>query len=158
MGFEGEQTYEVKVINYGLSESKQKKTPCVWVEFGKKENLADTIMWTGWLTPKALEYTASVLFDLEWNESFEDVGKGKSSGALSTEKVVQVVTAEESWTDDNGDTRSRIKVKWINDPGAARFEQLTPESVKTLDKTYKADVAAIKARLGIKSAQDDVPF
>lgn len=164
--WEANKKYTVSVDEWGLSQTKT-GTPYVWVGF-VTAGVDGPISWRGWLTSKAKLSTYRTLLKLGWNESLDALSQGVNSNCLNTTKEFEIETQLEEWTAPDGNSRSKVSVKWINDPQAMAGEKIAEEKMHLLNQNLKADLLAIKQeekaarRLPLLEAtQDkvaDVPF
>ena len=137
MSWEANQKYSAASIEeYGLSETAT-GTPYVWVTF-ITAGCDGAITWKGWLTSKARAMTYKNLMKMGWNESLDGM-------TLNTEKDFEIETTLEEWTGKDGTAKSKITVKWVNDPAERKGSSLKPERLHLINQSLKADLAAIKA-------------
>lgn len=141
--------YAAKAVKMRFGESSQKGTPFAEVEF-KLENHEEYIRWTGYLTEKTLERTMDVLALLNYNQDPEC-----KPGCISTSKVVYLSIELEAGSDG----KEYPRVKWVNAEASSGFETLKPEQLKAKlgGVDLKAEMAAAKARLGIKPVKNHAP-
>jgi len=142
MSWQANQKYSGSSIEeYGLSQTTT-GTPYVWVSF-ITAGCDGSISWRGWLTSKAKLTTYKNLMKMGWNESLDDLANDGSS-ALNKEKEFEIETSLEEWTTKDGLAKSKIVVKWVNDPTAKGTSHLPTEKLHLLKVALMADLAAVK--------------
>lgn len=137
MSWQANKKYQASIDTYGLGQTKT-GTPYIWVSF-LAAGCDGPCTWRGWLTSKAKPFTYKTLLRLGWNENLETPSFNKA-------KDFEVETELEEWTALDGTPKSRVTIKWVNDPDTAtQGSTLAPEKLHLLNQSLKGDLAAIKA-------------
>ncbi len=148
----------------------------IGVQFKIKDS-TETIWWTGGFhgsTPekqeKAVEMTSKTLALVDYND---DVEPKEQFGPeqFRTQKEVELEIEEQEYTNDKGEAKKSMRVKWVNAPGGGmKFGAVEPGQLKTLVKSsnLKAEIAKARASLGVKKKEvknhapsggsEEVPF
>jgi hypothetical protein len=135
-----EGTHEVHVVETYLSESKEKKTPCLVVVF--EDDQMRRISHNLWLSEKAVPGTLDVLEKvLGWDGGADDYRIEAINGTdRLIQRPAQVVVAPETY-----EGKTFLKVKYVNEPGyMPGAPQLDDAKTKALGATLRA--AFIKAK------------
>lgn len=136
-----EGTYVAYAKGATLSESQNKKTPQVVVDFeiGAAEQAGQRVQWVGFLTDKTTERTIESLRYAGWRGAdLADLSD------LSREDVpaVELVIAHEEY---EGKTYARVQ--WVNRVGGRVGAALPAEQAKALSAKMRGAIAAVDAKL-----------
>lgn len=124
--------HKAHAISVTMIESTEKKTPGVTAVLSIDEEgpmKGSTIEWTGWLTEATKVRTAESLSLLGCvDEDLLRISQADGPVAIKTPLPVIIVCEEEEY-EKNGEKRTAIRVRWINDPnrGGAGFAQMGTE-------------------------------
>src|SRR5271166_4957657 len=91
------------------SKSPEKGTPCakVMVELKAGPNSGERIEWIGWLTEATTSRTGESLTLMGYD--------GKDDASVTGKEFLAVIEHEE-YQNKAGETKSRARIAWINDP------------------------------------------
>ena len=133
--------------------SPEKGTPGVKVvvELQAGENKGERIDWIGWLTDATTARTG---------ESLTLMGYDGSDPASIQRKEFIAVIEHEQYTNKAGESKTRPRVSWINDPsGGGRLDPMSGAEVAGAKERLKAALTAAKAKAGSKPTgnADDEP-
>lgn len=150
------------VIGLGFSETEEKKTPYIWIEFKfdteKGPNGEDlTIKYKGWLTEKAIKYVFDVLRGaLRW--------EGKSISELDGPFADTLVGRKAKLTTDMEEYEGKFhpKVKFVNNPDFTFDKPLENDGVKKLAMKFDGFLAEHRKAFPILSEvptkEEEIPF
>ena len=151
------------VRGYGLSESLEKHTPYLWIEFVFDEEKGDkgeelSIKYFGYLTDKNMPYVLGVLRSLRWT--------GKSVLELD-EPVHDSIHGHKAYlTVDMEEYKGKFrpKVKFVNETEHAGPKPMPDLEKKKLAARFDGQIAQFQAENPVpieetpKDNDDDVPF
>ena len=115
-------------------------------------DLDKTINWNGWMTEKGYERTLQSLATMGFDESLPTViidGLPSYTANHFSEKTFELVIENEP--DIKDPTKMWPRVKWVNLPNQSKFKN--PPIKGALHADFKAQMAAARAKLGIKKSQ-----
>jgi hypothetical protein len=122
-------TYDAKVVDYGVIETKAGK-PGVTVkfEFTDQDGTTQRLSWWGYFaSEKNSQITCDTLALLGWSTNDpSDLAQGAGSGVLDEKREVSIVVAPETW-----EGVTRMKVKYINALGG-NMERMEKFAAKKL--------------------------
>lgn len=103
----------------------------------------ESVLWYGYFTDRAIGMTLKALRTMGWT--------GDDLSDLSTlgSKDVEIVLEEE--IDNRGN--ARLRVKWINEPGAGRLKRAEPDVAKTIAARHLGAVVAHRQAMGMPAPQ-----
>lgn len=90
--------------------------------------------WVGWLSDAAIKYTMDTMVNvLGYNGSEEVDANGvlTDPNVLAFDRDVRLVVEDEPYVTDSGETRSSMKIKYVNSIGGSAFSGVAPQSVKS---------------------------
>jgi hypothetical protein len=139
-------TYLATVLSHAIGET-QKGDPQAVITFAFTDKAGpQKITYYGSFSEKARQYTIKNLITCGL--------KGNNpAGDLEIGKQVEIVVEIE--TDDKD--KNRAKVKFINDPGAAR-KVIAPDLAKAKLSALEGAVMAARSAMPTKQDSDDIPF
>lgn len=116
--------YVATVEDYGIGQSKEKKTPSLKMKF-KLKDTANYVFYEAYLTVNTVERVTENLVECELlsSKSFNDVIKGTG---IKKEQEVEVVVVHESY-ESNGESKVAVKVAFVN-PIATSMKNTLAES------------------------------
>lgn len=124
--------HKAHAISVTMIESSEKHTPGVTAVLSIDEDgpmKGSTIEWTGWLTEATKVRTAESLSLLGCgDEDLLRISQADGPVPIKSPQPVIIVCEEEEY-EKNGEKRTAIRVRWINDPnrGGAGFAQMGAE-------------------------------
>jgi hypothetical protein len=124
--------HKAHAISVTMIESSEKKTPGVTAVLSIDEDgpmKGSTIEWTGWLTEATKVRTAESLSLLGCtDEDLLRISQADGPVPIKAPQGVIIVCEDEEY-EKNGETRTAVRVRWINDPnrGGAGFAQMGAE-------------------------------
>lgn len=133
-------THEVRVVETYLSESKEKKTPCLVVVF--EDESARRISHSLYLSEKAMPYTLDTLTDvLGWDVAADDFQMEAINGTdRLLNRECQIVVDEEQY-----EGKTFLRVKYVNAKGyVPGAPQLDDDAAKRLGAELRQRI--IRAR------------
>lgn len=150
--------YIARPVQGLFTESPEKKTPCVAVEFQFEiDTLAgkstETLWWQGWFSEKSLERTMEALVVMGF---LEDAPRNADQSFGNTNFIpgseVQITIENEPYTDKNGAPKDSMKIKWVNKVGGSQFAVMDSAAAAAMVKSIdlKTQMAAARAALGLK--------
>lgn len=134
-------TYAATARGGALTESQNKRTPQVVVEFEitSAEWAGERITWVGFLTDKTTERTIESLRYAGW----KGTDLADLSDLLSKDTpVIELVIEHEEY---EGKTRARVQ--WVNRIGGRMGAALPAEQAKQLSAKMRGAIAAVDAKL-----------
>ena len=143
--------YTAVAVQGQFTKSKEKGTPCVAVLFEFKCNgETEKLWWTGWLSPAAIERTIETLANVGYLEDKGHLQDGSIPESHFAKTEVQIVIDEEKYTNQNGEEKSSMKIKYVNKINNG-FD-VDPNDVKAMMSgiDIKAQMKAARAKLGLK--------
>jgi len=130
-------TYSAKVSDWGYVETKA-GVPGFHIYFDIEG--MGSVRWNGYLSEKGMENVFKTLATCGFTGGdLEKVADGKFGKALDTTKELQIVVEIEDY---NG--KSYPRVKWVNEPRAARFDQALAVQAKSKVSQVKANWISFK--------------
>ena len=133
-------SYRAIGVSASLEKSPDKGTEGVRVTIRLEEgsDKGAQIDWVGWLTDKTLARTAESLALMGYDgENLETVRS----------KAFVVVIEHEAFTRNNGESATRARVAWINDPtGGGRMDPMNVAEVAGAKARLKAAMALAKQK------------
>ena len=145
------------VSDWGFSESSEKATPCLWIDFIFKSLLSDKgekvfVRAFLYLTDATIPYVLKKLGNLGWH--------GKSIFELdkSSPDHYDLTNAEALLTVEMEPYNNKVRpvVKFINDPNFIPNKPMPRESLKLLDAKLKGKIAAYRTQNPRSTAGSDV--
>lgn len=132
-------TYKAAIKSYGIMEPKEAgKHPTVTITFEYEQaGLKEEITYFGAMSVKAAEYTMKNL--LRCGFKYDDLSALCEPNAFDGREVEIAIGPEEY----NGETK--LKVKWINELGGAKFKALAKEQAKASLGEYTAYMKGLRA-------------
>lgn len=117
--------YIATVEDYGIGQSKEKKTPSLDVKF-KVKDTNQYVYWQAYLTVNTIERVTENLVECELlsSKNFNDVAKGTG---INTQKEVQIVVVHEDY-ESNGEKKVAVKVAFVNPFGSGVMKNVLAES------------------------------
>lgn len=135
-----EATYRAVVTDHGWGTSTNGKTQlalCFKVLEGPQAGQAITDY--KYFSGKAAEFTFKALRACGWKgNDLENLGK--------LDQAVDIVIEHEDYTDNEGNTSAKAKVKWVNSPGGtvALKDPLSKDALRMFAASMKSQAASIK--------------
>ncbi len=139
------------VKDYGFGESKEKKTPYIWVEYifdgvedddGSEVTIRDIM----YLTDKTVEFVTRELTTLGWGGTNIWELHPSNTGHFSLKGAKALLTVEMQ----EYEGKLYPKVKFVNDPDYHPADTIDESEVKKIGESLKAKMAAIRAKEGLK--------
>jgi hypothetical protein len=160
--------YLAKAIQGQISKSKEKGTPGVAILFEFLVNeQPEKLWWTGWLTTTLgkdgktpLERTMEVLAFAGYDESKGYLADGSIPSAhFLPGYEVEVTIEDEPYTNAQGETKSSMKIKWVNRPGGGQFAALQAGEVQNVlaGVDLRKEMMVARQKLGLKTTQQQAP-
>jgi hypothetical protein len=141
--------HPARAVSWQLSTVGKNETPCEEIEFEITDGEAkgERIVWNGWLTPAAMEFTVKALRTCGWKgDDIENIE------ALDS-PVILVIEHEEY----KGETRA--KVKFINDPNYVGLgKKMAKDTATSIASRVKNHLAGVVDPPAPPVGDDDIPF
>lgn len=142
--------YIAKVVEYGIPETKEGASPSIALTFEfEVEGVRKQLTYYGYLTSAAAEYTLKNLITAGFKH---DRPSMLCKPNAFIDKEVQIVVEHETY-----EGKTRAKIRWINELGAAKWKPLTPEvAAKNFDH-FATYIRGLRAELGKAKPQEEPP-
>jgi hypothetical protein len=156
MAYEDQQRYKAVATCNKLATSKNKGTPSVQIRFQTTENMTEQrpeikTFWADlWLSEKCFDRTMETLSDV-FNWSGEDIQSLNNNTNELAGIEVELITGYEEYQDENGETKTAEKVKFINAPGGNIGKKLEDSEALKLSEQLKNKIKAFRMKNPAKS-------
>lgn len=146
--------YQATIKKASIQELGANKTLAFVIEF---ETSDGNINWNGWMTEKAYAHTLDQLAKLQFSDANPPL-KDQGGSPYYDESFFGIKSVEIVVEEEQGEKKSFFKVRWINTPSDNKFKN--PPIMGKLPPSFKADLAAARARVGVKpiETKEKAPF
>ncbi|NBW08796.1 MAG: hypothetical protein EBR82_12305 [Caulobacteraceae bacterium] len=148
--------YRAKAVEAVVTQAGEKQTPLAKVVFELVEGqfAGERVEWDGWLTEKARARTFEGLALCGWDGDTSREDWDQLPGALTHEVIVDC--KQETFTTRSGESRTAVKVAWVN-PLRSAPKPVDRNFLKTFGAQVRGEALAVAKRIGGTAAAAPAP-